>query len=245
MSGWEQVSTNHQSPITEMYSLFLKVSYNNAVAQSKKQSVEFDEIQCRSLKIVDSEGKTVAMLEKSNVILSTIDVFRVFNSSGKIVYRVSYDPNGGFLAVSNGTNNLVSIGIDDQNKEGFVSIYGKDGKGVSQLSVYEYGGGVFAKGKDGQSQSQLAINEYGGVVSAKGKDGQSQSHLAIDEFGGVVSAKGKDGQSQSHLAIDEFGGAMAIFNKAGQNCFQASIGDMGGGIITTRDKLGYRTGNLP
>ena len=61
---------------------------------------------------------------------------------------------------------------------------------------------------------------------------------------GVVVAKGKDGGSAA-LSNNKYGGVMAIFNKGGENVLQASVGDTGGGIITTKDKLGYRTGGLP
>jgi hypothetical protein len=60
-----------------------------------------------------------------------------------------------------------------------------------------------------------------------------------------VKVYGKDHKGSIQLDADKYGGRMAIFNKGRQNVLQASVGDTGGGIITTRDKHGYRTGRLP
>ena len=92
--------------------------------------------------------------------------------------------------------------------------------------------------------SVILINtEDGGYVAAYGKD-DGRAFLHNDEHGGIVAAKGKDGGG-AQLSINEHGGAMAVWNKGGKNVLQADVGDMGEGIITTKDKLGYRTGSLP
>ena len=44
---------------------------------------------------------------------------------------------------------------------------------------------------------------------------------------------------------DEYGGSMAIRNKGDKNVLQAGVADDGGGMIETRYKLGYRTGQMP
>ena len=60
-----------------------------------------------------------------------------------------------------------------------------------------------------------------------------------------LQVRAKDQKGSIQLGTNKYGGAMVIFNKGSQDVLQASVGDMGGGIITTRDKHGYRTGRLP
>ncbi|MCZ6680396.1 MAG: hypothetical protein O7E52_24460 [Candidatus Poribacteria bacterium] len=243
---------------------------HSATAQGENRSVTFDEIRCRSLKIVDASGKTYVVLEKKDIMQNVVyDAIQIFNGSGQTVCRLGGDPNGGSLAVNRSTGDeAVVIGIDStQNKGGVVLVEGKDGKkncslligefggvvtvsGVadesfSQLSVDEAGGAVVVKGKDGKSSGQLSINKAGGLVFVTGKDGQSVSQLSFNEYGGAVIVKGKESQSRGQLSIDKYGGRVAISNNAGLICLQASVGNTGGGIVRTKNRFGYYTGGLP
>ena len=204
--------------------LFTLVGYilanlgGDVIAQSELTVV--DEIVCRKLRVVDSQGRTVAVLKENQF---GDDIFSVYNTGDKVV-RIGANSNGGYMYVNHASGEVATtVGISHTSKEGFVQIKGKDGKGFTQLTTDEDGGIIMAKGKDGISYVQLAINKDGGVITVKGKDGES----------GVK------------LFIDKYGGGMATFNKGGENVLQAGVGDMGGGIITTWDKLGYRTGRLP
>jgi len=97
---------------------------------------------------------------------------------------------------------------------------------------------------DGKVGVVLRNDKLGGGVYAFGKDGKSSAALYNDEYGGGVGAFGKGGGKAS-LRNTEYGGSMSLFNKAAENVLQASVGDTGGGVIETRDKHGYRTGDLP
>lgn len=170
----------------------------DVIAQS--ESTVVDEIVCRKLRVVDSQGRTVVVLKEKQF---GDDIFSVYdtNTREKVV-QISADSNGGYMSVNHASGKrTVTVGIDSTYKEGFVTVKGEDGKGFALLTTNEDGGLIMAEGKDGGSEIQLTINKYGGV--------------------------------------------MAIFNKANENVLQASVGDTGGGLITTKDKFGYRTGRLP
>lgn len=56
----------------------------NVTAQDKKASVEFDEVTCRSLKVVDSQNKVRMVLEPTE----SGRVMAVFNEAGDLVYTL-------------------------------------------------------------------------------------------------------------------------------------------------------------
>ena len=95
-------------------------------------------------------------------------------------------------------------------------------------------------GAEGVTFGEIACRKLT-VVDGEGKKGVE---LYTNEHGGLVVAEGKDGGS-AQLYTNEHGGLMAIYNKGDKTVLQASVGDTSGGIITTYDKLGYRTRRLP
>ena len=99
--------------------------------------------------------------------------------------------------------------------------------------------------EEGKRAVLLRTNKHDGIVAAYGKGGETSATLGNDKYGGYVYVKGKDDESWATLGIDGYGGQMALYNKGGEKVLQASAADDGGGIITIKDKHGYRTGRLP
>ena len=57
--------------------------------------MEFSEIKCRRLSIVDDRGRTHAVLQKSLERMSdTADVIQIYSDDRKIVYTAGFDPQG-------------------------------------------------------------------------------------------------------------------------------------------------------
>ena len=67
------------------------VVVSKVTAQGKKESVEFDTVTCRSLKVVDDAGKVRAQLEvKKNPKLDFLDdIIQVFNRNGHLVFNLA------------------------------------------------------------------------------------------------------------------------------------------------------------
>ena len=67
------------------------VVVSKVTAQGKKESVEFDTVTCRSLKVVDDSGKVRAQLEvKKNPKLDFLnDIIQVFNRNGNLVFNLA------------------------------------------------------------------------------------------------------------------------------------------------------------
>ncbi len=128
---------------------------------------------------------------------------------------------------------------------GHVSIYDKAGKLGATLYINEDGGRMYIYDKAGKSGASLSTDENGGRMSVFGKAGMSAASLGTDEDGGRVGVRSKDGKTGATLGITKYGGGVAIFNRGEQNVGQFSVTDRGGGLLLTKDKHGYRTGNVP
>ena len=152
------------------------------------QRDKFDQIECRGLKVVDGEGRSLITLNDSLV------VFR-----GSIIISGENPPGmpAGILSL----------------RGGHVWVLGKDGKSV-ELGIDKHSGFVQIDGK-GESKVAILINEHGGVVAAHGKDGKSIAELGVDEDGGFVTVKGK-GEGSVAIGINEYGnGAVSTRDKNG------------------------------
>ncbi len=120
------------------------IAGGSATAQDEKVSGEFDQVTCRSLKIVDNQGKTYALLEKQGSGW-TSNVIQVFNHSGKTVCNITETPSGGYISVhSSNTSASASMGIDQSNGDGRVRVTNRDGNLQAWMMVDEFGGRVTA-----------------------------------------------------------------------------------------------------
>ncbi|MCZ6677585.1 MAG: hypothetical protein O7E52_10070 [Candidatus Poribacteria bacterium] len=114
----------------------------HAAAQDGPASAEFDEVTCRRLKIIDDQGKTVALLEKE-VSGGTYRVIQVLNTAQNMIGEIGGNPNGGYIAVhSSSSRASASLEIGAGKKDGRVSVTNRDGSRRAQMMVDEYGGRV-------------------------------------------------------------------------------------------------------
>ena len=202
--------------------ILASLSGNPVDAQGDKSSpTVIDEIVCRSLRVVNADGKTIVSIDT--------------------------DPYGGYMDIRHASGEDAITMAIGRDKEGFVQVRRKDQKGFIQLSTNEYGGVMSIFNKGDQNVLQASVTENGGYMDIDHASGENAIKMGIEdtEKEGIVQVQRKDQKGLIQLGADKYGGSMAIFNKGGQNVLQASVGDMGGGIINTRDKHGYKTGRLP
>ena len=99
--------------------------------------MEFDEIKCRRLSIVDNRGKTHAVLQKNFERMSdTADVIQIYNDDRRIVYSVGFDRQGnGVWKVNNRHGKRVIMsGVESDSGNGFLEVQGTNG-GVAAVTA--------------------------------------------------------------------------------------------------------------
>ena len=201
--------------------IIASLSGNPVDAQSqgdKSEPTVIDEIVCRSLRVVNDDGKI-------GITMHTYP----FGGGYMSIYHRS-----GKRGITMDMANAAEMSISGRTGKGAVRIYTSDDG--AHMSIYHPGGerGVIIGTGDNDG--------YMYVVRANGKGSAS---IGTRSNGGFMSIHRKDQKGSIQLGGDEYGGNMAIFNKGGQNVLQAGVSDKGGGIITTQDKHGYKTGRLP
>ena len=104
------------------------VAQNDMSIMDDTSVMEFDEIKCRRLSIVDNRGKTHAVLEKIFERMSdTADVIQIYNDDRRIVYSVGFDPQGnGVWRVNNRFGKrVIMTGVERESENGFLDVKGK------------------------------------------------------------------------------------------------------------------------
>ena len=200
-------------------------SNGSVQTQPQTKSSVIDEIVVRKLRVVDAQGKTVAVLGKQDFPSGETGILEAYDTQGNAVLSLGQDSDGGKIAVIGKDGRLVGLRIDDAG--GRVSVFGKDG-GVADLHIDSgTGGALHVWGEDRKSAVGLGINDTGGRVSVIGKDGVSRAGLVIDNAGPVVSVHGKN-MKGAVLAVTDTGGQVKIFGEGGKGTAALSISDTGG-----------------
>ena len=237
------------------------------VAQDDMTIMEFSEIKCRRLSIVDDRGRTHAVLQKSLERMSdTADVIQIYNDDRKIVYRAGFDPRGnGVMKIHNRHGKRVIMsGVERESGNGFLDVKGKGG-GVAVVTASEHGGAVHLfQQEGGEAKAIMGLQQSGGVMRVYGTNG-GQAQVHVDENGGgVVTVFGQDGGASkamlgvhgnsgfvradrmgggsSQIQVDRNGGAIHLFNTegGGPTATLGILGD-GGGFLRVKGTSGGAT----
>ena len=188
----------------------------------KSEPTVVDEIVCRKLKVVDVDGKTGITMGAHQ--------------------------GAGYMSIYYPSNKLgISIGAFLPSGGGYMSIYHPSGKPGIRIQTGSDGGSIIVYHQNGGPGVSIRTDSNGGYMNVSHASGKKAITIGIGDTSkeGFVQVQRKDQNGLIQLGANEYGGTMAIFNKGGENVLQASVGDMGGGIIITRDKHGYKTGDLP
>ena len=143
--------------------LFGTLHSNNVDAQLAPTDVEYNEIRCRNLKIVDADGKPSIELVPGEL--------RIVDENGQ--RRVSLVFHDGMGIVSlHGENQQNAVGLVSQsNGDGAVVVF-KDGKRAVGLGTNNTGGIMTIGNKGGQVVVQTAVSDIGsGTIVTKDKLG--------------------------------------------------------------------------
>lgn len=199
--------------------------------------MEFDEIKCRRLSIVDNKGKTHAVLQKSfERVSDTADVIQIYNDDRRIVYSVGFDPQGnGVWRVNNRYGKRVIItGVEQESGNGFLDVKGTNG-GVAVVTANEHGGAVHLfQQEGGEAKATLGLQQHGGVMRVYGTNGgQAQAHVDANG-GGVISVFSQDGgPSKAMLGVHGETGFVRA-DRTGGGSSQIQV-DRNGGVVQLID----------
>lgn len=193
--------------------------------QLQTKSSVIDEILVRKLRVVDAQGKTVAVLGKQAFPSGEVGILEVYDTEGNTVLSLAQDSDGGRIAVAGKDRELVGLRVDDAG--GRVSVFGKNGSVVDLHIDGGAGGAVSVWGENGKGSVGLRINDAGGLVSVLGKDKENMAGLSIEKTGGTAVVSGKNNKG-AILAVTDTGGHVKIFGEGGKGTAALSISDTGG-----------------
>ena len=165
----------------------------------------FDEITCRSLKVVDKEGKPAVMLASGE----DANLISIHNKQGEVAVGLNSRGGGGSVDVFGKDSGMASMSITDHS--GIVEVSGKGG-GAAHITTDEQGGrvevlayietgfpsasGQFLSGTR-KTTAAMFTGEHGGRVSVYNNQGKNCAAMGVNEYGnGGVSTWDKNGYRQ-------------------------------------------------
>ena len=226
---------------------FLGTFHNNDVdAQLNLTDVEYDEIRCSSLRIVDDDGNTLLALG-SNIIGDGGSV-SVFGGGDVSIYK---GMESWTLLARLGFDRQAWLNTNGRISRGRVSIHDDETQQmVAALGAGEFGGDLSVRDKSGELLVLLGVDSAGGgYVSAgygtsiRDPDWGSVS-LTGAPRGGSVEIMGRDGTKVA-LDNDRYGGRLTIFSRDNNNVLQSCVNSARSGSVFTWDQFGNATGGFP
>ena len=238
-----------------------------ADAQLTPTNVEYNEIRCQKLTIVDANGNT--LLDLGSNTLGDSGRVSVFGGGDVSIYEGNGELRARLGIVDARYSRQTDDGSWEPIRSGHMSIHGADGKILASLGSGLRGGDVTIRGQNGKILASLNGDVRGGTVNIHDRIGESRLQLSVtDQGGGVVRVNHGGWQSNNkvvlhaiprggvvtvigndrravRLNIDDYGGGMAIFSKSGKNVLQTSVNNMGGGFISVWDQFGDIMGGFP
>jgi hypothetical protein len=133
------------------------------------------------------------------------------------------------VIVNDAGQEVVELSTNDENNGGVI-IYNKNGNLVAKMGVSEDGGGVGINYKNGISAVYMGISEEGGAVAVYNKVGTLVVGMGVSEDGGGVAVVGnKVGTPVAAIVGNKVGtpvaammgnendnGEIEVFNKSGE-----------------------------
>ena len=241
----------------------------NATAQDNVKQV-IDEIITRKLKVVNSEGKTIAILgedENGNGALSIFNKAsgsrvgcdfdkngdgRLFigNKSGKVIAALgALDGNGG-LSISNKMGKPVMGWAINKNGDGRLFIGNKSGKPVVGLSAFEGYGTLVIGNKSGKIVAGLGVEDDAGILSIANKNEIEVATLKGYLGSGRLSLSNKEGMTRAVLAASPSNYLPSIYRKReregedGATLSPRAYGYEDSGFLSISNKNGHEVATL-
>lgn len=122
---------------------------------------------------------------------------------------------------------------------GIVTVRGKEGKGVAELSVGEYGGTVWLEGNNGEPSAAIRSTHHGGEVVVSNLSGHKRVGMYVYDDRGFVDVVGLWPTKFARLEETKYGGRVSVFGQGNPRAVM-SVDENGNGSVSTWDKNGDR-----
>lgn len=182
------------------------------------------EIVCQKIRLVDSQGDTVAVLgtEETEGTESPTPIFQMYNAEGLAALELSVDSQGaGSVVVFNKHEKpAVAVQVDSDEDSGEISVW-----------------------RDGEIMARVTSDADGGSIRVHSTKGVFAVDVYADTDGGNLAVRG-DGETAVHIYSDNEGGQVALINKDGHDAVLAGADADGGGTVLTLED-GNVTSRMP
>ena len=122
---------------------------------------------------------------------------------------------------------------------GLVTVRGKEGKGLAELSVSRYGGTVWLEGNNGEPSAAVRSTDHGGEIAVSNLSGHTRVVMYVLDDRGFVDVKGLWPTVFARLEEAKYGGRVSVFSQ-GEPRAVMFVDENGNGVINTWDKNAYR-----
>lgn len=199
------------------------------------------EIVCQKIRLVDSQGDTVAVLgtEETEETESPNPTFQMYNAEGLAALELSVDSQGaGSVVVFNKHEKpAVTARVDSDDDSGRIVVYNK----YSQIAVLvdadhiNEDSGSITVWREGEIMAQVDSNADGGrvsVYSAKNaKSGVTVEVDSDDDSGDIIVWR--EGEIMARVSSDADGGRVSVHSTKGGGTVSVYV-DNDGGCVAVR-----------
>ena len=177
------------------------------------ESTVVSEIVCQKIRLVDSQGDTVAVLgtEETEGTESPAPTFRMYNAEGLAALELGVDSQGaGSVVVFNKHEKpAVTVDVDSDDDSGEIIVW-----------------------REGEIMARVRSDADGGSVSVNSTKDVIAFHVYAATDGGNLVVRG-DWGTAVHLYSDNDGGYVAVRNKDGHDAVLAGTDADGDGTVLT------------
>ena len=209
------------------------------------------EIVCQKIRLVDSQGDTVAVLgtEETEETESPNPTFQMYNAEGLAVLELGVDSQGaGYVVVFNKHEKpAVDVQVDSDNDSGQIVVYNRH----SKIAVLVDAGrmnednGSITVWRDGEIVAQVNSDADGGrvsVYSAKNAKSGVTVEVDSDDSGDIIVWR--EGEIMARASSTADGGSVSVHSTKGVIAVLAMTDADGGGTVLTLED-GNITSRMP
>jgi len=143
-------------------------------------------------------------------------IFYVFLVDGNVESQVAIQEEiraRSIIIVNDEGQEVIKLLTNDENNGGVI-IYNKDGTPVVKMIASESGGMMGVSNKDSTPVIGMFAGENGGMIAVSNKDGNPVALMGTSESGGEISVKSnKGGKAVAFMMVYKDDGVIAVFNK--------------------------------
>lgn len=209
------------------------------------------EIVCQKIRLVDSQGDTVAVLGTKGTegTESPAPTFQMYNAEGLAALELSVDSQGaGYVVVCNKHEKpAVTVEVDSDDDSGRIVVHNKYSQTAVRVDADHINedSGSITVWREGEIVAQVDSNADGGrvsVYSAKNAKSGVTVEVDSDDSGDIIVWR--DGEIMARASSTADGGSVSVHSTKGVIAVLAMTDADGGGTVLTLED-GNITSRMP